>query len=173
MSETEWHVTWGVKQSSAKGSRAEGYSSSIILMQNLNQKCGHFNGTRYIVTQVLSRIIYATKLGCNANDTNTTIMIPEIPIHAKQDYFPFILERIQWPVRIAYVMSINKAQDQTFTKCSLLLPNSVFTHRQLYVGLSRCGEPNNLSIYVNQDEYSHIPNDKFYTRNIVYPEVLG
>ena len=145
----------------------------IMLMRNLNQKRGHCNGTRYMVTQVTSRIIYATKLGCNANDPNATIMIPKIPIHTKQDDFPFILKRIQWPVRIAYVMSMNKAQGQTFTKCGLLLPNSVFTHGQLYVGLSRCGEPKNLFIYVNQDEYSHLPNDKFYTRNVVYPEVLG
>ena len=130
---------------------------------------------RDIVTQVSSRIIYATKLGCNSNDPNATIMIPKIPIHTKQDDFPFILKRIQWPIRIAYryVVSMNKGQGQTFSKCSLLLPNSVFTHGQLYVGLSRCGEPNNFSIYVNQGEYSHLPNDKFYTRNVVYPEVLG
>ena len=70
-------------------------------------------------------------------------------------------------------MSMNKSQGQTFPKCSLLLPNSVFAHGHLYVGLLICGEPNNLSIYVNQDKYSHLPNDKFYTRNVVYPEVLG
>ena len=142
-------------------------------MQNLNQKRGHCNGTRYIVTQVSSRIIYETKLVCNANDPNATIMIPKILIHTKQDDFPFNLKRTQWPVRIAYVMSMNKSQGHTFTKCGLLLPNSFFTHGQLYVGLSRYGEPNNFYIYINQDEYSHLPNDKFYTRNVVYPEVLG
>ena len=88
----------------------------IILMRNLNQKRGNCNGTRYIVTQVSSRIIYATKLGCNANDPNAMIMIPKIPIHTKQDDFPFILKLIQWPVQIAYVMSMNKSQGQTFTK---------------------------------------------------------
>ena len=105
-------------------------------MQNLNQKRGHCNGTRYIVTRVSSIIIYAKKLVYNANDPNTTIMIPEIPIHTKQDDLPFILTIIQWTVQIAYVMSMNKAQGQTLTKCVLLLTNSVFTHRQLYVGLS-------------------------------------
>ena len=142
-------------------------------MQNLNQKRGHSNGTRYIVTQVLSRIIYATKLVCNSNDPNATIMIQKIPIHTNQDDFPFILKRIQWPVQIAYVVSMNESQGQTFTKCCLLLTNSVFTYGQLYIGLSRCGEPNDLSIYVNKDEYSYLLNDKFYTRNVVYPEVLA
>ena len=127
----------------------------------------------YVPIQVSSRIIYATKLGFNANDPRATIVIPKIRIHTKQDDFPFILKRIQWPFRIAYVMSMNKAQGQTFTKCGLLLHKSVFTREQLYVVLYRCGEPNNLSICVNQDEYSHLPNDKFYTRNVVYPEVLG
>ena len=120
-------------------------------MQILNQKRVHCNGMQYIVTQLSSRILYATKLGYNANDLNATIMIPKIPIHIKQGGFPFILKQIQWPVRIAYVMFVNKAQGRTFTKCGLLLLNSVFTHGQLYVGLSICGEPNNLSIYVNQD----------------------
>ena len=138
-------------------------------MQILNQKRGHCNGTRYIVTQISPRIIYATKLGYNTNYPNATIMIPKTPIYTKQDDFPFILKQIQWPVRIAYIMSMNKSQGQTFTKCGLLLPNIVFTHRQLYVGQSRCGEPNNLFIYVNQDEYSDIPNDKLYTRNLVHP----
>ena len=142
-------------------------------MQNLNQERGHCKGTRYIVTQASPIIIYATELGFNANDTNATIMIPKIPIHTKQDDFPFILKWIQRPVRIAYVMSMNKSQGQTFIKCGLLLPNSFFTHGQLYVGLSRCGEPNTLSICVNQDEYSHLTNDKLYTWNVVYPEVLG
>ena len=145
----------------------------IILMRNLNQKRGHCNGTRYIVTQVPSRIIYATKLVFNANDPNATIMIPKIPIHANQDDLLFILKWIQWPVQIAYVVSMNKSQGQTFNKCGLLLPNSVFAHGQLYVGLSRYGEPNNFFIYFNQDEYSCLPNDKFHTINVVYPEVLG
>ena len=142
-------------------------------MQNLNQERGHCKGTRYIVTQASPRIIYATELGFNANDTNATIMIPKIPIHTKQDDSPFILKRIQWPVRIAYIMSMNKYQGRNFTKCSVLLTNSVFTNGQLYFGLLRCGEPNSLSIYVNRNEYSHPPNDKFYTRNVVYPEFLG
>ena len=62
-------------------------------------------------------------------------MIKKIPVHTKQDDFPFILKQIPRPVRIAYVMFMNKSQGQTFTKCGLLLPNSVFTHGQLYVGL--------------------------------------
>ena len=107
-------------------------------MQNLNQKRGNCNGTRYIVTQVSSKIIYATKLGRNANDPNATITIPKIPIHTKKDDFQFILKIIQGTVRISCVMSMYKSQGQTFTKCSIILPNSVFTHKQLYVGLSRC-----------------------------------
>ena len=97
----------------------------------------------------------------------------KIPIHTKKDDFQFILKIIQGTVRISCVMSMHKSQGQTFTKCSIMLPNSVFTHKQLYVGLSRCWELNNMSIYVMQDEYSHLPNDKFYTTNVDYPEVLG
>ena len=67
-------------------------------------KRGHCNGTLYIVTQVSTRLIYAMQLWCNANDLNTMILIPKIPIHTNQDDLTFILNRIQCPVQIAYVI---------------------------------------------------------------------
>jgi ATP-dependent exoDNAse (exonuclease V) alpha subunit len=50
---------------------------------------------------------------------------------------PFKIKRKQFPIRLAFSMTIKKAQGQTFDKICLDLTKPVFSHGQLYVGLSR------------------------------------
>jgi ATP-dependent DNA helicase PIF1 len=50
---------------------------------------------------------------------------------------PFTLRRRQFPVRLAFAMTINKAQGQTLKMVGIFLPKPVFTHGQLYVAMSR------------------------------------
>jgi hypothetical protein len=55
-------------------------------------------------------------------------------------------------------------------------PESVFSHGQLYVGFSRNGDPNQVFVHANQDEFMHLqnqlPQDHFFTRNVVYKEIF-
>ena len=70
-------------------------------------------------------------------------------------------------------MTFNRAQGQSVQKRGVLLENNLFTHGQFYVGLSWCGDPRNVSIFVPQDEFktNHKANpEETYTRNIVYKE---
>ena len=146
----------------------------IILMRNLNVKKGHCNGTRYIVLSVSENIIVAKKLHWK-NDVNDIIVISKVPLHTSENDFPFIMRRLQWPIRVAYVMTFNKSQGQSIDKYGLMLPQSVFSHGQLYVGFSRCGDPDNIYVWADQMEFREmgLPEGHYYTRNVVYPEVLG
>ena len=76
---------------------------------------------------------------------------------------------------VGYYLTLNRAQGQTLDQCGLDLPESVFTHGHLYVGFTRCGDPDKIFVHIDQDEFKHIdglPSDKIFTRNIVYPEIF-
>ena len=75
---------------------------------------------------------------------------------------PFQFKRVQFPVRLAFDITINKAQGQSLSVAGLNLECPCFSHGQLYVACSRVGNPKNLFVFT--------PNGK--TRNIVYPLAL-
>ncbi len=87
---------------------------------------------------------------------------------------PFSVCCCQFPVRPAFVMTINKAQGQTLKMIDIFLPKPVFTHGQLYVAMSRIGCLEGVKLLVT-DEWEDAHEDAHvgvYTRNVVYTEVL-
>ena len=60
--------------------------------------------------------------------------------------FPFQFKRKQFPVRLSFAMTVNKAQGQTIPHAGVYLPEPVFSHGQLYVALSRATVRSNIRI---------------------------
>ncbi len=94
--------------------------------------------------------------------------IPRIQLSPDEDTFPFGWSRRQFPVRIAFAMTINKAQGQTLDRVGVYLPDPCFAHGQLYVAASRVGLPMHIRFAVGVDTSGEYP----CTRNVVYIEAL-
>ena len=97
------------------------------------------------------------------------VFIPRITLSPSEDGFqmPFKLKRRQFPVQLAFAMTINKAQSQTLGRMGLFLPTPVFSHGQLYVALSRVGSAQLATMLALGD--MHAP--AVFTRNVVFREV--
>ena len=111
----------------------------IILLRNINppRLC---NGTRLSIKKMLQNIIECTIL--TGKYRGEDVLLPRIPMMPTDLSFEF--KRLQFPVRIAFAMTINKAQGQSLQVCGLNLENPCFSHGQLYVACSRVGKPSNL-----------------------------
>ena len=128
-----------------------------MLLRNLDapKLC---NGTRLCVKKLLDYVIEATILTGSAKGEH--VFIPRIPIIPSN--VPLEFKRRQFPVRLAFAMTINKAQGQTLQVAGVQLESPCFSHGQLYVACSRVGSGENL----------HILAPKGRTRNIVYKKAL-
>ena len=112
--------------------------SSIMLLRNLDapRLC---NGTRLCVKSLMSHVIEATVLIGFAKGED--VFIPRIPMVPNN--MPFEFKRLQFPVRLAFAMPINKAQGQSLKFAGINLGNPCFSHGQLYVACSRVGTGKN------------------------------
>ena len=143
----------------------------VVLLRNITLESKLCNGTRLIVKELYKNTILCgllsdapargNALAISEND----VFIPRIPLRPSDSTSPFLLERRAFPVRLAYAMTINKAQGQTFEKVGIDLTRPVFSHGQFYVGVSRVRSKKNVVV--------QLPNaDDSITANIVFREIL-
>ena len=85
-----------------------------------------------------------------------------------QRHLPVLLKRLQFPVRLAFAMTINKSQGQSVEHVGINLQTSVFSHGQLYVAFSRCTSPLNISVLLPEQS-----QESRRTLNVVYKEVFN
>ena len=96
----------------------------VILLRNIDIKAGHCNGTRYLVKKVGRYRLLLEKLNHKQGDKNKTLLLPRIPMRYGGKQFPFELKRLQFPIKIAFALTINRSQGQSVSKCEILLPKN-------------------------------------------------
>jgi ATP-dependent DNA helicase PIF1 len=120
----------------------------LILLCNLNPHSGLCNGTRLVVKAVDKHILDAENV--NGTHARDMVFIPRILLSPSEDMsLPFKLKRKKFPMRLSFVMTINKAQGQTLPTVGVYLLEPVFSHGQLYVALLRGVSQGSTWVYVN------------------------
>uniref|UniRef100_A0A8I6WZN8 ATP-dependent DNA helicase n=1 Tax=Hordeum vulgare subsp. vulgare TaxID=112509 RepID=A0A8I6WZN8_HORVV len=160
----------------------------IILLRNIDPVNGLCNATRLVVWDFQRNTFDAEiVLGQHAG---RRVFLPRIPLcPSDDDIFPFKFKRKQFPIRLSFAMTINKAQGQTIPVVGVYLPDPIFSHGQLYVALYRATAKRNIKILAIKDDdkgkgkgKEQSQNSKKRKRsepllttmkNIVYKEVLS
>jgi len=138
----------------------------VILLRNLNPQAGLCNGTRLRISKILNRTVECVILsGPHAGNTE---LIPRIPLDSPEKVRNTVrFTRVQFPLRLAFAMTINKAQGQSLDRVGLLLDPPVFSHGQLYVALSRVTQPYGIQLKIPAEATEH-----GLIRNVVWEEVF-
>eukprot|EP00102_Acyrthosiphon_pisum_P013585 XP_008183218.1 PREDICTED: ATP-dependent DNA helicase PIF1-like [Acyrthosiphon pisum] len=107
--------------------------SIVIMLRNINQPrlC---NGTRLAVKKVMNNVIEATIIKGKYKEED--VLIPRILMIPTD--LPFDFKRLQFPIRLAFAMTINKSQGQSLEVCGINLEFPCFAHgRSMDVAIIR------------------------------------
>lgn len=143
-------------------------NAPIMLLRNLNPAKGLCNGTRLIVRAFEKHSIIAQiAVGEHKGDF---AFIPRIPLQPSDPkLYPVEFTRRQFPIRLCFAMTINKAQGQTLDTVGIYLPQPVFSHGQFYVDLSRATAADKIRVLLEKTPDN---SQATRTKNIVYNDIL-
>ena len=85
----------------------------IMVLRNIAPRQGLCNGSCLVVTRLSNKAIEARILF--GDHRGSTVFIPRITMFADSGEVPFIFKRRQFPIRIAFAMTINKSQGQSLS----------------------------------------------------------
>lgn len=139
----------------------------IMLLRNLDITKGLCNGTRLYIQHLHEYVLDAQIImgPCKGQ----RVLIPRIKLAPSDSSLPFTLQRIQFPIRLAYSITVNKSQGQTFDKLGVYLPQPVFSHGQLYVAFSRAKSFSNIFVQIENTS----TQGTTFTQNVVYKNILN
>ncbi|EOA38935.1 hypothetical protein CARUB_v10011335mg [Capsella rubella] len=138
----------------------------VMLLRNIDPKGGLCNGTRLQITQLATHIVQARVI--TGERSGEIVLIPNINLTPSDTKLPFKMRRRQFPLSVAFAMTINKSQGQSLEHVGLYLRKPVFSHGQLYVALSRVTSKKGLKIII-LDKEGKIQKQ---TTNVVFKEVF-
>jgi hypothetical protein len=150
----------------------------VILLKNWSVKDGLCNGTRMIVTALYNHSIKCKIL--SGRHINKEFLFHRMIFMPRQENTAkgYRLIRTQFPFRLAFSMTINKSQGQSFDRVGILLATPCFSHGQLYTAQSRGKSFDSVRIMITDINEGSKKQGRFenlegvYTQNIVNKSIL-
>ena len=151
----------------------------LMLLTNLNRSAGLCNGTRLIFQQYHNNVLEV--IIATGSRRGQSAFIPRVSLTPNDVSLGFELKRRQYPVKLAFAMTIHKSQGQSLRRVGVFLPQPVFSHGLLYVALSRVGNAEDVRVMVLDFDRKHghvkcqnraLEPTIVLTRNVVYPEIF-
>ena len=140
---------------------------SVILLRNLDPGEGLCNGTRIVILNMRRKMLQCRIISKNKRFTKKIVLISRIRLLPNTEILPMPLKKLQFPVKLAFAMTINKSQEQSVEHVGINLQTSVFSHRQLYVAFLRYTLLLNISVLLPEQS-----QESRKTLNVVYSIVL-
>ncbi|XP_010484838.1 PREDICTED: ATP-dependent DNA helicase PIF1-like [Camelina sativa] len=138
----------------------------VMLLRIIDPKGGLCNNTRLKITQMGNNVLEACVIiGDRVGDK---VLIPKVMIKPSDTKLPFRMRRSEFPLVVAFAMTINKSQGQSLEEVGLFLPRPVFSHGQLYVALLKVTSKKGLRVFIVDKE----GEPKTQTMNVVFKEIF-
>ncbi|KAK9280130.1 hypothetical protein L1049_013817 [Liquidambar formosana] len=121
--------------------------SPITLHRNIDPSKGLSNGTR-LTCRTFDRNVIDAEIS-TGHHKRERVFIPRIPfLPNKIEKFSFPFKRVQFPIRLCFAITINKAQGKILDTVGVYLPEPVFSHGQLYVALSQATSSRSIRVLI-------------------------
>ena len=146
----------------------------VMILRNYDPLNGICNGTKGLISRMQRNVIEI--IVSDVNDEPKHVLIHRWDLSPTDAQLGVKFTRHQFPISLAFGMTINKSQGQTLNRVGIYLPEPVFGHGQLYVAMSRVTHPNNLKILIlNTEQQGNLQSDskKIFTKNVVFYEILA
>ena len=138
--ELQWAIERLDKDAPYEKELALKVGAQVMLITNLNQETGLINGSRGLVKSFDAEgnpvVLFAS----------SNVMLPVKP-HVWKVEGDVNIGREQMPLRLAYALTIHKAQGASLDSAFIDIGSSTFEYGQAYVALSRVRNLNSLFIY--------------------------
>ena len=149
----------------------------LVLLRNMSD--GLMNGSRLILIGIEHHVLRCRVL--SGRRMGHVVYLPRFTFPHEGPDQPLKWSRRQFPVKPCWAFTITKSQGQTFASVMVCLAQftgdspedftvdaaDCFAHGQLYVALSRCGDPEKVCVYTTAERLA-----KGTALNVVYPEAL-
>ena len=132
----------------------------VILIRNLSINRGLCNGTRLLILELGNHLLRRTIL--NGDKSGEVVFINRITLYCENIY-PFTFKRRHFPIKLAFAMTINKSQGQTFENIGINLRKDVFNHGQWYVALSRVRSWKSVRFYLGNKRTNNTVKNYVHT----------